>query len=355
MKTVIHVVEATATGTLSMLRLAANAQAREGCRVKVIYSIRPETPENLSDLFEKEVELINIQMGSIKEKAQALFKLRDIIKDAQPRAVFLHSSFAGFLGRIALLGMDTKVFYIPHCISFMRKDISRFKEILFILLEWFGSIKKATYVACSESEGVAIRKFIPFGSCVVVENAVDLSAWSYRGRWGERKKQVVTVGQVRMQKDPIRFASIAKGILDQRNDVEFLWVGDGDETSKKILISAGVNVLGWKTPKEVKALLEESKYYLSTALWEGMPVSPIEAMLSGCVAVLSDCAGNVDIVAPGTTGFVFNNEKQAVEQLLSLFDDEHLANSLAEAGRAYCVEQYAVERYVKEMNLLIKV
>jgi glycosyltransferase involved in cell wall biosynthesis len=355
MKTIIHVVEATATGTLSMLRLAANAQAKEGYGVKVIYSVRPETPEKLRELFERDVELVNIQMGSIKEKVQALFNIRSIIKGAQPRAIFLHSSFAGFLGRIALLGMKAKVFYIPHCISFMRQDISRFKKILFILLEWFGSIKKATYVACSESEGIAIRKCIPFRTCIVVENAVDVSAWSYRGRWSERKKRVVTVGQVRMQKDPVRFAGIAKGNLEQRNDVEFIWVGDGDEKSKEILISAGVNVLGWKTPKEVKTLLEESKYYLSTALWEGMPVSPIEAMLSGCVAVLSDCAGNVDIVTSGTTGFVFYTEKQAVEQLLSLFDDENLASSPAEAGRAHCVEQYAAERYAKEMNLLIKV
>jgi len=163
------------------------------------------------------------------------------------------------------------------------------------------------------------------------------------------------VGQIRLQKDPMRFSQVAKAVLAQRDDVEFIWVGDGEQESKQALIAAGVNVLGWKTPDEVKALLQSSRFYLSTALWEGMPVSPIEAMLSGCVAILSDCAGNVDIVQSEKTGYVFNDVNGATQRICSLLDDDVLANSLSEAGRIHCTKQYAVERYVREMNLLIKV
>ena len=237
----------------------------------------------------------------------------------------------------------------------MRQDISTIKRTLFVLLEWVGALKSATYVACSNSEGDSIKKYIPFRPCVVVENAVNVNDWNFQGDWASRKKQVTTVGQIRLQKDPMRFARVAKEALAKRNDVEFVWVGDGDEEDKLALIEAGVKVLGWKTPDEVKKILRSSRYYLSTALWEGMPVSPIESMLSGCVAVLSDCAGNIDIVETGSTGYVFKDEKQAVEQLISLFDNEDLASSLAEAGRAHCAKQYAVERYVQEMNSLIKV
>jgi glycosyltransferase involved in cell wall biosynthesis len=352
---IFHIVESTATGTLSMLRLAANSQVEDGLDVRVIYSVRPETPRNFAALFDPRVKLINVQMMSLNEKILSLAKIRKIVTNCNADAVFMHSSFGGFLGRLALLGKNVNCFYLPHCISFMRQDISTIKRTLFVLLEWVGALKSATYVACSNSEGNSIKKYIPFRPCVVVENAVIVNDWDFQGDWASRKKQVITVGQIRLQKDPMRFARIVKEILAQRNDMEFIWVGDGDEESKLALINAGVKVLGWKTPDEVKQLLRSSRYYLSTALWEGMPVSPIESMLSGCVAVLSDCAGNIDIVETGTTGFVFKDEKQAVEQLISLFDNEYLASSLAEAGRTHCVKQYAVERYVQEMNSLIKV
>jgi len=338
-----------------MVRLNANSQAETECNVSVIYNVRDETPEDLSNLFHPSVTLINVQMMSFKEKISSLPKIRKIVTDFNTDAVFMHSSFGGFLGRLALLGKKIKCFYLPHCISFMRQDISTIKRTLFVLLEWVGALKSATYVACSNSEGDSIKKYIPFRPCVVVENAVNVNDWNFQGDWASRKKQVTTVGQIRLQKDPMRFARVAKEALAKRNDVEFVWVGDGDEEDKLALIEAGVKVLGWKTPDEVKKILRSSRYYLSTALWEGMPVSPIESMLSGCVAVLSDCAGNIDIVETGSTGYVFKDEKQAVEQLISLFDNEDLASSLAEAGRAHCAKQYAVERYVQEMNSLIKV
>jgi glycosyltransferase involved in cell wall biosynthesis len=338
-----------------MVRLGANSQAEAGYDVKVLYSIREETPDNLDSLFHPEVKLINVQMVSLKEKMLSLFEIKRIVSDSKLDSVFMHSSFGGFLGRLALLGKNVNCFYLPHCISFMRQDISTIKRTLFILLEWVGALKSATYVACSNSEGDTIKKYIPFRPCVVVENAVNINNWNFQGDWTSRKKQVITVGQIRLQKDPMRFARIVKDILAQRDDVEFVWVGDGEEESKQALINAGVKVLGWKTSGEVKHLLRSSRYYLSTALWEGMPVSPIESMLSGCVAVLSNCAGNIDIVETGATGFVFKDEKQAVAQLISLFDDEYLASSLAEAGRIHCAKQYAVERYVQEINSLIKV
>jgi len=352
---ILHVVESTATGTLSMLCLSANSQAEAGHKVFVVYSVREETPSNLRSLFNSKVVLINVPMNSLKNKFTCMFDIRKIILMNNVSIVFLHSSFAGFLGRMALLGLDAKCFYIPHCISFMRKDISSAKCLVFLLLEWIGAIKTMTYVACSNSEGDVIKKYIPFRSCTVVENAVNVEAWNYQGDWAVRKKQVITVGQIRLQKDPMRFAQVAKEVLAQRNDVEFVWVGDGEEELKKVLISAGVSVLGWKTPDEVKTLLQSSRYYLSTALWEGMPVSPIEAMLSGCVAILSDCAGNVDIVKSEKTGYVFNDVLSAVQQICSLLNDDELASGLSEAGRKHSATKYTVERYVQEINSLIKV
>lgn len=350
---VTHVVESTATGTLSMLRLSANAQAAQGHQVKVIYSRRPETPENLADLFHSDVELINVQMSGLKDKLLALKKIRSLLDEFKPSAVFLHSSFGGFIGRLASLGLKGKYYYLPHCISFMRQDVSGFKKLTFAALEWVGAIKDCTYVACSQSEGHQIAKYIPFRPCVVIDNAVDVNKWLYEGEWAVRENVVITVGQIRLQKDPASFARIAEKVLSVRSDVNFIWVGDGEDEGKKVLEQAGVEVTGWKTPDEVQGMLRGSRYYLSTALWEGMPVSPIEAMLSGCCAVLSTCAGNVDIVEDGVSGVLFGSVDEGVARLKSLLDGVNDSEKLAQAGQKHCSNNYSQERYIKDFEDLV--
>lgn len=350
---IVHIVESTATGTLSMLCLAANAQKDAGNDVIVIYSKRPETPSDLQKHFRSGVELKNVQMSSFQDKLKSLFAVRKLWKQHNPDVVFMHSSFGGFIGRLAGLGLRGRCFYLPHCISLMRQDITWFHKVLFSALEWVAAVKSATYVACSQSEAFVIRKYIPFRKCMVVENAVDTSSWDYGKDWDVRENKVVTVGQVRSQKDPLRFCQIALEVKKSNPDIEFIWIGDGDSVYKTALTESGVKVLGWKRPEEVKKILSEVKYYLSTALWEGMPVAPIEGMLSGNVAVLSNCAGNVDIVKSGETGFIFDTVDSAAEMILRVSQEKDLGDMVSKAGHKHCADNYCVARYLKDVESLL--
>ena len=60
---IIHIIESTATGTLSAMRGLANSQSNEGNHVTIIYSKRSDTPKELSNLFNPSIDLINIQMS----------------------------------------------------------------------------------------------------------------------------------------------------------------------------------------------------------------------------------------------------------------------------------------------------
>ena len=351
-KTVVHIVEATATGTLSMVVLMANAQAEQGWSVTVVYSRRDETPDNLSSLFADAVLLVNVQMVSLKEKLVSLYLIRQTLKSLRVDAVFCHSSFGGFLGRIAALGLGgaTRYFYLPHCISFMRQDIGRLKRAVFVAFESIAALKRADYVACSASEHGIIRRYLPFRNCHLVENAMSIGNIS-DARLGFDGFKVTTVGQIRHQKDPETFAAICRETQRQRPNVEFVWVGDGD--SKQLLVDAGVTVTGWKTKDEVMNILSGSSVYLSTALWEGLPVSVIEAMLVGIPVVASSCCGNVDVVSNDKTGWLFDDKQVAVERLVSLVDDPETGQQVAAEAKNLAISRYSPERYIAEMNRLV--
>lgn len=357
-KKIIHIIEATATGTLSMAALLANAQKKSGHEVFVIFSIRPETPENLSNHFENGIHLLQVQMHTSLEKIKCLPELRNLLIKVNPDCVFMHSSFSGFLGRLSsiLTLSRARFLYIPHCISFMRQDVGFIKKFLFIIFEWFASIKKADYVACSASEQKAIRAAIPFRKCHLVENALDFSVIPDHPSLGlaSRKRSVITVGQIRPQKGPSKFSEIARSLKEADQSIEFIWVGDGDPQARSVLENAGVRVIGWVPKNQVWQYLGEASLYLSTALWEGMPVSVIEASFAGLPVVASNCAGNVDVIEHEKTGWLFNTTDEANKYILSSLRNPELSQSIAKTAFDIAKQRFSIERYFQEMEALTK-
>lgn len=350
---ITHIIEATATGTLSMAALLANSQIKDGHDVEIIYSRRSETPVNLSDHFNAKIKLTKIQMVSIWEKLFSIYLIRKVLLKSSSDAVFMHSSFAGFFGRLAGLGIlpNTQFLYIPHCISFMRTDLGWLKKIIFLGFEWIGALKKSTYVACSNSEKKIISKYVPIRKCYLVENAVgDLIGYESQS---SDHKTVVTVGQIRSQKGPLDFAKIAKRFRVNKPDIIFKWVGDGDEKSKQILVDAGVEITGWVSRSQVIDYLATSAVYLSTAHWEGMPVSVIEANYANLPVVVSACPGNVDVVAHGETGWLFNTETEADGLILKALDDRNATKKIIDNAAREARHRFSLDRYVNEMNSLI--
>ncbi|AIO68372.1 glycosyltransferase [Burkholderia oklahomensis] len=347
---IVQVLESSATGTLSMVCLIANRLAREGHDVHVVYSIRPDTPADFHALFDATVKLRHIQMKGVP-LPPALLELRRTLIGIGPDVVHLHSSFAGFLGRIASLFAlrRTAFFYSPHCISFMRRDISAIKRLAFVVLERIACVKRCLYIACSDSERDAVRAHLR-QPVVVVENAVGAMPPPVDADPADAREpvlQVVTVGGIRPQKNPQLFAEIARRLHGPR--MRFTWIGDGDAALKAELRDAGVEVAGWLGRAEVVARLRRVDVYLSTSSWEGMPVSVIEAMLIGLPVVASACAGNVDVIRHLQTGAIFRGADDAVELLASIDRDAALRARLAVVAQREARERFGEERFFRQL------
>ncbi|AIP64713.2 glycosyltransferase [Burkholderia thailandensis] len=350
---IVQILESSATGTLSMVCLIANRLARDGHDVHVVYSLRPDTPADFHALFDATVKLRHIQMKGVP-LLPMLLELRRTLVGIGPDIVHLHSSFAGFLGRIASLFAlrGAALFYSPHCISFMRRDISALKRSAFVALERIACVKRCLYIACSASEREAVRAHLR-RPAVVIENAVGAMPERDAGEPEDARGpvlRIVTVGGIRVQKNPQLFAEIARRLRGSR--MRFTWIGDGDAVLKAQLRDAGVEVAGWLGRAEVAARLRRMDVYLSTSSWEGMPVSVIEAMLLGLPVVASACAGNVDVIRHLQTGAIFRGADDAVELLASIDRDAALRARLATAASKEARERFGEARFFRQLTLV---
>jgi glycosyltransferase involved in cell wall biosynthesis len=282
---------------------------------------------------------------SVLSYIRALLELISFLKyhkDAD--VIHLHSSKAGFLGRISarLLGLQDKVIYTPHGASFLRKDVSRLKKIIFICLEKIASWMGGVVVACSASEKRVFRSYkIP---AMHIYNGIRCK----NGLKDATKKEPITIGtvaRISAPKYPSLFNKISEFYADDPL-IEFLWVGDGE--FRKELTSSNIRVTGWVSSNEVWPYLSGIDIYLSTSLWEGLPLSVLQAMCSGKPLVLSKCVGNVDLVDEGFNGFLFDNELEARGKIDQLIGDLDLRFKYAANSRKLYEREFTLENMINK-------
>lgn len=351
---IMHINEASATGTLRISLLLATLQAESANEIIYVFSRRPETPKEFPDQSIDGLNFTECRM-TVFGFLFSVLRLRRLIKYHNPHIVHLHSSVAGFIGRIALIGLPQEVFYTPHCIAILRKDLKFFSRVVLLWLERLANLRVSTYCACSASEYAAITSMIDPKSVLLIENGIEddfpmhQSSSAGRGLDGNvRDIAVLNLGGVRRQKCPDKYSRIVARLNDRRPNLTSVWVGSGDPTYEEELRTAKVDLTGWLDAPQIKDLLSRSKVFLSTSEWEGMPVSVIEAMSFGVVPVLSDCEGNRDMVNHGSNGFLYVDEESAVHYITALLGSPSLWRKMSRQ----CINLYKNRHSARIMSRL---
>lgn len=354
---VLHITEALGGGVAHSVSQLARVQAANGFEVIVAHSIRPDTPpqEKLEMLFPFPIHRIVLPMVTpVSPFADmiAVGKIFRLIREIKPGVIHLHSSKAGVLGRIAarLAGSKDKVFYSPRGFAFLRQDVSRSKRLLYLFFEAVAAKLGGTLVACSNTEGALARQKIFHPNVVVVENSVEVEDIPPVQARSESAVRIVTSGRVCYSKAPWRFRELARMLKDEA--VEFVWIGSGEleaelacPASERISIS----ITGWLERNSVIRELCCSDIYVQSSLWEGMPLSLIEAQVAGLPAVVTDVVGCRDAVIDGVTGYVCKDVEDMKEKILHLLRNQKLRVAMGAKARELGLERFSTRRMHDEM------
>lgn len=344
---ILHVTECLAGGTLAFLTLATRELAESGVRQTLLYSRRPDTPADVESLFHPRVELVELPpaRGFHRFYFSALREaMGNELHDPDYVAIHLHSSKAGFLGRMALAGArrHPRIFYSPHGLAFLNRKFV-LPALVYRTLEKLAARVDSRLVGCSRSEA---RLLTQVGSrrAYVLENAVDDSFFAITHR-ETKPPLIVSVGRVCRQKAPERFAELAARFHIAEIEARFVWVGGGDPQGEARLRAAGVHVTGWVSSDEVQRLLGEAAVYVQTSRWEGMPLSVLQALAAGVPCVVTDAVGNRDAVRQGITGYVVRRLDEMSIAVHRLLQDQTLRRRFAQAARRDAAERFSPESF----------
>lgn len=169
-KKILYVVEALGGGVFTYIVDLANELVNE-FDMYIAYAVRPQTPSNYKEYFDKRINLIEVKSfcREIKpaQELKAIKEVKPIAEEVKPDIIHLHSSKAGVIGRIAFNGKDIPLFYTPHGYSFLMKDCSKLKRTIYWLIEALFAKRTCTTISCSPGEH---RETLKLTKCAVYVN-----------------------------------------------------------------------------------------------------------------------------------------------------------------------------------------
>lgn len=271
---------------------------------------------------------------------KSAFRLLLIQQSEGAKFVHLHSSKAGFVGRLIypfFKFRSVKVFYTPHCYSFLNLEFSKTKRWIFYVIEKvLGRMQTAT-IACGPSEFYLAKKF---GTAKLIENGIeDIGPCEYRL---QNRFKVASSGRSSMQKNPDLFIKIALALPE----VDFIWIGDIERD-----VPPNITVTGWVEKENVQSLLGECNLYIQCSLWEGLAMAQIEAMALGKPLLAFNVLGTRDPVIEGVNGYLFSTVNEAVECIRFLQSNTEKCALLSENSRALYLESYTNFNFNKMVGL----
>lgn len=313
-KKLLFIVEAMGGGVFTYIVDLAN----ELCSrfdVYIAYATRRQTPENYLDYFDPSIHMIRIhnftrEINLVKD-VKAFAEIRKVAGRIKPDIIHLHSSKAGVIGRFAFNGKKIPLFYTPHGYSFLMRDCSSLKRFAYRTIEAVCARRNCTTISCSKGEHEETLQLTK--KAAYVNNGINIQMLE-KTLNGITVQQhdftVFTLGRITYQKNPKLFNQIALAMPK----VHFLWIGDGELRDE--LSAPNIEITGWLERKEALRRSVNADVFLLTSLWEGLPISLLEAMYMKKLCVVSDVIGNHDVIRDGDNGFVcrtVNGYKKAIE------------------------------------------
>lgn len=197
-----------------------------------------------------------------------------------------------------------------------------------------------------------------------IPNGIDVSRFSGQGEveylYGELgiargEKVVGSVGRLMEQKGMEYLLRAFRLVHERTGDARLVIIGEGELKEDLVNLAReleiGERVVFAGIRRDIPALLRFFDVFALASLWEGQPISIMEAMAAGRPIVATDVGGNAEILEHGRNGrIVPSKDPEAMAaSIASLLADPPLADELGRNAHEYAEKVLSssamVERY----------
>jgi len=317
---------------------------------------------SINELHIKKSSWLERNLNPIKDFF-SLMEIFSFIKRNKIDIVHTHSSKAGILGRIAgrLAGTKT-VMHTVHGWPFHQYQpfLSR---MIFLWLEKIAAVCSDKLIVVSRSDLQIGLKYIcnDQNKYALMNYGVELDLGPEQTHKAVKEELQIKEGDLivgniscfKPQKAPLDFLKLAAIVKKSFPRIKFVLVGDGVLRKKieRAILRANLQdnliLTGWR--RDITAILSSIDVFVLTSLWEGMPVSALEAMRCAKPIVATDTGGIREIVVDGYNGFLVKpKDMQSMSrQLITLLKNKTLREKMGCLSREQISSKFSPQSMIQ--------
>ena len=345
-------------GIESMICALANQMALLGHDVTVCSIFKPKREDvfwnKLSDKVKKDT------IGKVKTgfSIVEIFKIRNYIKHGTFDIVQVHGYFYYHGLSILTLQKSNHFFYTVHSDAFMENN-SREKKVLLLKKMAFrlGFMHAITISPSSQQSFNNLyhckSTLIPNGIALpIIDNGKNIID---ECRITERTKVFIHPGRISTPKNQIVLVKVFDRLIKEGNDVVLVIAGSRqmEDIYSRIepYFSDRICYIGERD--DIPSLMAKADAFCLPSIWEGLPVTLLEALAVGCIPICSPVGGIVDVVKNGINGFLSNSSSEndyylIVKEFIKFPSDKLLTirNNCIESFKPYHISR-TVDNYIQ--------
>lgn len=339
---VLHFVTGGFSGATNMVidLISAHQQAEAVESLLVLRQKKTTTPAKLSILQDKNIAY---QLVTGRTHIETILALKNLCLEWQPDIMVCHGFPEHIIGRWA-----GKTANVPHLVQVEHSSKERYTH-------WrlWQSRFLSQYTACvvGVSEGVVDtlkQQNLHAKNMLAIANGIDSDRFVCNENiaLAQRPKDIIMVGRFAKDKDHGTLLQALSLLKKQGIQPRVSLVGDGKNLNnmkhlaKQLELDQQVTFLG--RSNQVPQLLKQHKVCVLSSLREGMSLSVLEGMASGCVTVGTRIAGVAELIANGKDGFLFEvaDAGKLADILTNILANPSDFNDMAVQGRAKVIRHY---------------
>ena len=269
---------------------------------------------------------------------RGIAQIKKIVQAEKPDLIHAHSAKGGIIGKLIGKQLEVPVLHTPQAYSYLSTQNS-LKRFLFLTVERYFSKFNNKILASSNSERNRAIQEVGYQreNTLLFNNSIKpiekISPLSIEKTWPE--EYICSVGRPSFQKNIELMIAVLNEVRKSKPNIHLVLMGVGYHSPnlkkvknliQKFGLERNITLLEWTKREDIFHIVKNAILYISTARYEGLPYSIIEAMALKKACVVSDADGNRDLIENNHNGFVIFDEdvEEFKNKIVQLLDDPGL-------------------------------
>ena len=284
-----------------------------------------------------------------------IIKIYRLINKEKFDVVNIHGFFYYYILTILLLHKRVKFFYTVH--SDAKMENSKWDKYFFVIKKLFFKLNWLRPITISELSKKSFTELYNTDSRLIY-NGVSKPVISTDDilkpyRITSKTKLFIHAGRISREKNQLTLCRVFRKLLDEGYDILLLIAGNiqSDEIYNDLEQYFCDRIIYLGERNDISQLMSNCDAMCLPSIWEGLPVTLLEAISVGCIPICSPVGGIPNVITNGENGLLSDtcyetDYYDAIKHYLSLSEDvltimkEKCLKSFEPFDIANCAENY---------------